>query len=183
MSGFLDFITNFIEITGNSTVDSIILTIIGLIAFLVAFGFVGMIFDALGIYDSDLMSDTHWIVRVIVFLGLSFICIEIAKFIKWLFSFQWWIYLIAGIVLIGIIILLFVIKHRIMKKKSVVSKNKKVEEVSETTEKPKEEIVTIDKDHCPRCGGLLVKRHGPYGNFYGCENFPINNCRYTRKFK
>ena len=108
MSGFLDFISNFIEITGNSTADSIILTIIGLIAFLVAFGFVGMIFDALGIYDSDLMSDTHWIVRVIVFLGLSFICIEIAKFIKWLFSFQWWIYLIAGIVLIGIIILLFV---------------------------------------------------------------------------
>ena len=50
-------------------------------------------------------------------------------------------------------------------------------------EKTKEEIVTIDKDHCPRCGGLLVKRHGPYGNFYGCENFPINNCRYTRKFK
>ena len=103
--------------------------------------------------------------------------------IKWLFSFQWWIYLIAGIVLIGIIILLFVIKHRIMKKKSVVSKNEKVEEVSKTTEKTKEEIVTIDKDHCPRCGGLLVKRHGPYGNFYGCENFPINNCRYTRKFK
>jgi len=65
LSGFLDFISNFIEITGNSTVDSIILTIIGLIAFLVAFGFVGMIFDALGIYDSDLMSDTHWIVRVI----------------------------------------------------------------------------------------------------------------------
>ena len=183
MRGFLDFISNFIEISGNSTADSIILTIIGLIAFLVAFGFVGMIFDALCIYDSDLMSDTHWIVRVIVFLGLSFVCIEIAKFIKWLFSFQWWIYLIAGIVLIGIIILLFVIKHGIMKKKSVLSKNKKVEEVSETTEKPKEEIVTIDKDHCPRCGGSLVKRHGPYGNFYGCENFPINNCRYTRKFK
>lgn len=183
MSGFLDFISNFIEITGNSTADSIILTIIGLIAFLVAFGFVGMIFDALGIYDSDLMSDTHWIFRVIVFLGLSFISIEIAKFIKWLFSFKWWIYLIAGIVLIEIIVLVFVIKHKIMKKKSVVSKNEKAEETSEITENVKEEIVTIDKDHCPRCGGLLVKRHGPYGNFYGCENFPINNCRYTRKFK
>ena len=183
MSGFLDFISNFIEITGNSTADLIILTIIGLIAFLVAFGFVGMIFDALGIYDSDLMSDTHWIVRVIVFLGLSFICIEIAKFIKWLFSFKWWIYLIAGIVFIEIIVLVFVIKHKIMKKKSVVSKNEKAEETSETTENAKEEIVTIDKDHCPKCGGLLVKRHGPYGNFYGCENFPINNCRYTRKFK
>lgn len=183
MSGFLDFISNFIEITGNSVADSIILAIIGLIAFLVAFGFVGMIFDALGFYDSDLMSDTHWIVRVIVFLGLSFICIEIAKFIRWLFSFQWWIYLIAGILLIGIIILVFVIKHKIMKKKSVTPIIEKNTDIIETTENQKEEVNIIDKNHCPRCGGLLVKRHGPYGNFYGCENFPINDCRYTRKFK
>lgn len=183
MSGFLDFISNFIEITGNSVADSIILAIIGIVAFLVAFGFVGMIFDALGYYDSDLMSDTHWIVRVIVFLGLSFVCIEIAKFIKWLFSFQWWIYLIAGILLVGIIILIFVIKHKYMKKKSSISKTVKIEEIDETIESEKKEIVTIDKEHCPRCGGLLVKRHGPYGNFYGCENFSINNCRYTRKYK
>ena len=183
MSDFLDFISNFIEITGNSTADSIILAIIGLIAFLVAFGFVGMIFDALGFYDSDLMSDTHWIVRVIVFLGLSFICIEIAKFIRWLFSFQWWIYLIAGILLIGIIILVFVVKHNYMKKKSVAPIIEKDKDIIENADNLKEEVNIIDKNHCPRCGGLLVKRHGPYGNFYGCENFPINDCRYTRKFK
>ena len=176
-------ISNFIEITGNSVADSIILAIIGIVAFLVAFGFVGMIFDALEYYDSDLMSDTHWIVRVIVFLGLSFVCIEIAKFIKWLFSFQWWIYLIAGILLVGIIILIFVIKHKYMKKKSSISKTVKIEEIDETIESEKKEIVTIDKERCPRCGGLLVKRHGPYGSFYGCENFSINNCRYTRKYK
>ncbi len=32
---------------------------------------------------------------------------------------------------------------------------------------------------CPRCGGKLVLRHGKYGDFYGCENFP--KCRYTSK--
>ena len=68
-------------------------------------------------------------------------------------------------------------KNPDMPQSTVLDKSK------ENPEKTKEEIVTIDKDHCPRCGGLLVKRHGPYGNFYGCENFPINNCRYTRKFK
>lgn len=178
MSGFLNFIFSFIEITGNSTADLIILTIIGLIALLVAFGFVGMIFNALGIYDSDLMSDTYWIARVIVFLGLSFIYIEIVKFIKWLFGFVWWIYLIAGIVPIEIIILLFVIKHRIMKEESVLSKNKK-EEVSEITEKSKEEIVTIDREHCPRCCELLlnVMEHMA---FYGCDTFPISYCMYIR---
>jgi hypothetical protein len=31
---------------------------------------------------------------------------------------------------------------------------------------------------CPRCGGDLVARKGPYGKFYGCSNYP--KCRYTR---
>ena len=30
---------------------------------------------------------------------------------------------------------------------------------------------------CPRCGGKLVLRHGTYGDFYGCSNYPA--CRYT----
>lgn len=29
---------------------------------------------------------------------------------------------------------------------------------------------------CPRCGGSLVKRTGPYGEFYGCSNYP--KCKY-----
>lgn len=32
---------------------------------------------------------------------------------------------------------------------------------------------------CPRCGGNLVERHGQYGRFIGCSNYP--KCRYTRK--
>lgn len=31
---------------------------------------------------------------------------------------------------------------------------------------------------CPECGGLLSKRKGKFGVFYGCGNFPV--CRYTR---
>ena len=56
MSAILDLISNFIEITGNSIADNIILAVIGVISFMVAFGIVGMIFDTLGVYDSDLMS-------------------------------------------------------------------------------------------------------------------------------
>ena len=32
---------------------------------------------------------------------------------------------------------------------------------------------------CPRCGGTLILRHGPYGTFYGCSNYP--RCRYILK--
>ena len=32
---------------------------------------------------------------------------------------------------------------------------------------------------CPKCGGVLVKRSGKYGEFVGCSNFP--RCRYVEK--
>lgn len=35
----------------------------------------------------------------------------------------------------------------------------------------------IDLGICPKCGGTLVQRHGKYGNFIGCSNYP--NCRFT----
>ncbi|MBR5995880.1 MAG: UvrD-helicase domain-containing protein [Eubacteriaceae bacterium] len=33
---------------------------------------------------------------------------------------------------------------------------------------------------CPLCGGRLVKRSGPYGDFFGCSNYKTNGCRYKR---
>lgn len=35
----------------------------------------------------------------------------------------------------------------------------------------------INRGKCPRCGGELVIRSGPYGNFYGCSNYP--SCRFS----
>lgn len=35
----------------------------------------------------------------------------------------------------------------------------------------------IDSYKCPRCGGILVKRNGKFGEFIGCSNFP--KCRFT----
>ncbi len=33
---------------------------------------------------------------------------------------------------------------------------------------------------CPLCGGHLVRRSGPYGDFFGCSNYKINGCQYKR---
>ena len=52
---------------------------------------------------------------------VSAACIGIAHFIKWLFSFQWWIYLIAGLILIGIVVLVYYLKHKHAKKKSLAN--------------------------------------------------------------
>lgn len=34
---------------------------------------------------------------------------------------------------------------------------------------------------CPRCGGMLMKRKGQYGYFYGCSGYP--RCRFTRNIR
>ena len=179
----IDLIGEIVQISGNSTIDSIIFAVIGVISFLVAFGIVGWIFDAIGRYDSDLMSDTHWLIRVLVFIALTWVGVKIAQAIKWLFSFQWWVYVIAGIVFVGIIILVYYIKYRVSKNK--VQKVIPIEEPNAETIVQTEEAkatITEGKYYCPRCHSKLVKRHGPYGDFYGCESFSKNGCRYTRKF-
>ena len=182
----IDLIGELVEISGNSTVDTILFTIIGLFSFAIAFGLVGAIFDALGFYDSDIMSDAHWLIRVTVFAGLTYVGVKVAQFIRWLFSFQWWVYVIVGIVLIGIVVLVYYIKHRISinRAQQIIQPEEPIQEsavLSEEKEEPKR-TVTDNRYYCPRCHARLVKRHGPYGDFYGCESYGRTGCRYTRKF-
>ncbi|MCI6929539.1 MAG: hypothetical protein MR916_04435 [Eubacterium sp.] len=185
----IDLIGELVSISGNSTVDSIIFAIIGVISFLIAFGIVGWIFDALGFYDSDLMSDTHWLIRVLVFAGLTWAGVKIAQLIKWLFSFQWWVYVIAVVIFVGIIFLIYYIKSRISKNTAshvTPIETSKVDTTVQTEGTAEPQVMATSKTdnryYCPRCHSRLVKRHGPYGNFYGCESYGRTGCRYTRKF-
>lgn len=51
----------------------------------------------------------------------------------------------------------------------------------------KAEVFAINKNSgfvktdkiCPSCGGVLVARHGVYGLFLGCSNYP--KCKFTKK--
>ena len=85
-----------------------------------------------------------------------------------------------GIVVIGIIIGVNLLKHYISKKKS----KKKIENPvdKQISSSPNEEKQN-QRDFCPRCGAPLVKRHGRYGDFFGCQNYSLTGCKYTRKFK
>lgn len=182
----IDLIGELVEISGNATVDTFIFAIIGVISFAIAFGLVGVLFDALGFYDSDIMSGAHWIIRVAVFAGLTYVGVKVAQFIRWLFSFQWWVYVIIGIVFVGIVVFVYYIKHRISKNRAqsiIQPEEPKQEPVAQSEEKEEPKItVTDNRYYCPRCHAKLVKRHGPYGDFYGCESYGRTGCRYTRKF-
>ena len=43
----------------------------------------------------------------------------------------------------------------------------------------RENIIDKDPNKCPKCGGQLVERKGPYGIFIGCSNYP--KCKYIKK--
>lgn len=34
---------------------------------------------------------------------------------------------------------------------------------------------------CPLCGGTLVRKSGPYGDFFGCSGYRTTGCKYKRK--
>lgn len=187
----IDMIGGIVEITGNSTIDTILLCIIGVISFAVAFGLVGRIFDSIGFYDSDIMSNVHWGIRITVFVGLTHICIKVIKFITWLLNSQWWVFLIGFLIIILSISIIYILKYNFQKRKNACNnenaqKNENVEKdeniertiVQTTSETEKKRF--YDRFVCPRCGGQLVKRHGPYGDFYGCESYAVTGCRYTR---
>ena len=100
---FTDILSNIIEITGNKTVDGIILAIIGIISFTIAFDVVGFLYRKIKYPDSDEMSKIHWLIRILIFLALAAILTFIAKKIIWFFSLPWWIILLT---FIGIILLI-----------------------------------------------------------------------------
>lgn len=66
--------------------------------------------------------------------------------------------------------------------KSKILKNTSTKKhVANIKEAKKKELNLLKDKICPKCGGNLVLKHGKYGDFYGCSNFP--NCRYTLKDK
>ena len=77
--------------------------------------------------------------------------------------------------------LFYVALTRARRKVFIVTVDKKqssfaIEMISKYDEEMKKEAWI-----CPKCGGELIKKNGPYGSFYGCSNYRINGCKYMRK--
>ncbi len=58
--------------------------------------------------------------------------------------------------------------------------NQESEFVAELKERYGEELKQ-EQWECPLCGGRLVKKTGPYGEFFGCSNYRSSGCKYKRK--
>ena len=172
----IDLLSNLITITGNKVADGVLLAIIGAISFTIAFDVVGFIYRLIKPPDKEAMSELHWWVRIMAFLGLSALFIAIAKFFSWFFSSIWWI---VALVCIGVAIAIYITVYFIRKRKKNSSKSDE-QPVPEEEAEDAEELLVKDGGRCPLCGGKLVKREGPFGPFWGCENFPKTGCKYTK---
>lgn len=49
--------------------------------------------------------------------------------------------------------------------------------IFETQQRIQKQNTRLENGICPRCGGELIIRHGKYGDFIGCNNYP--DCRFT----
>lgn len=65
--------------------------------------------------------------------------------------------------------------YKILSNLNIIDKEKRINHI-----KYIKNIKNISQDNiCPKCGGKLVKRHGKYGEFMGCSNYP--KCSFTKK--
>lgn len=77
--------------------------------------------------------------------------------------------------------LFYVAMTRAKKKVFLVTvSNQESEFVAELKNRYGEELKR-EQWECPLCGGRLLKKKGPYGEFFGCSNYKINGCKYKRK--
>lgn len=64
-----------------------------------------------------------------------------------------------------------------IKSVNITNRDSRKQHVRQIRTKVKSQNRNISIGLCPKCGGNLEKRHGKYGRFLGCSNYP--KCRYT----
>lgn len=79
--------------------------------------------------------------------------------------------------------LFYVSLTRAKKKAFIVTVKNQESEFVRELKKNYEEELKQEQFECPLCGGRLVKKSGPYGEFLGCSNYKRNGCTYKRKVK
>lgn len=69
------------------------------------------------------------------------------------------------------------IYNKLIKSNILDSKESRREHIRNVRSYEDRRNIAVASGKCPRCGGNLVLRHGKYGSFYGCSNYP--RCKFT----
>ena len=77
--------------------------------------------------------------------------------------------------------LFYVALTRAKKKAYLTTANGKESEFVMELKRRYGEEIKREQFTCPLCGGKLLKKSGPYGEFFGCSNYRTTGCTYKRK--
>ena len=77
--------------------------------------------------------------------------------------------------------LFYVAMTRAKKKFFLVTVNNRESEFAQELKNQYKEELKREQWECPLCGGRLLKKKGPYGEFFGCSNYKTIGCKYKRK--
>lgn len=79
--------------------------------------------------------------------------------------------------------LFYVALTRAKKKAYIVTVNGQESDFAMELKTKYEHELKKERFECPLCGGQLIKRSGPYGEFLGCSNYRTTGCNYKRKIQ
>jgi hypothetical protein len=112
-----ELITGEFALFGNVLYNYVAMGIIGIIAFVVAFGVVGKLYDDGDISGSTVGSIFHWLIRLVVFVVLFYVFSLIIWVVKFIVAIPWYIWLMIGIAVAAIIVLGVLFKHNTSKER------------------------------------------------------------------
>ena len=107
-----ELVTGEFMLSNNIIYNYIALTIIGLIAFSVAWRFVGSLYDMDIINGKFIGSIIHWTVRVIVFIVVFYVFSFVLWLIKFILSVPFWTWIVVVLGVIIFIVLCVLLKSR-----------------------------------------------------------------------
>ena len=119
------YLTDSYALLENPVDNYIIMGVVGVIAFLVAYRIVGWFYDENIISSSGAGSVLHWSIRFIVFVVIYYVIATIIRLYKWVVglpTYVWWIALTVVITIVVGVLTIKVISHG--KRKGVFMKFK-----------------------------------------------------------
>lgn len=73
----------------------------------------------------------------------------------------------------------YYIIERLRRLDTDITSEEKAAHVQNTLAAKTKHQLSVQNLICPQCGGRLIRRSGPYGEFWGCSNYP--KCKYGRR--
>lgn len=104
------YLTESYALLENPIDNYIIMGVVGIVSFFIAYGVVGVFYDEHLIGGSSIGSVLHWIIRFFVFVVIYYTIAFLIRLYKWIMGIPKYVWWIALIIIVAIIVLVLIPK-------------------------------------------------------------------------